>query len=295
LKLLITGASGLFGSKLAETALTKNIEVYAGHNKNPILCGIPVLFDVLDKNQVKNAFESVRPDVVVHAASLTNVDTCELDRELAWKINVKGAATVAAFAAKAGCFLVYVSTDYVFNGKKGYYKEKDQTEPLNYYGLTKFEAEKISLQHVSNCCIARTSVVYGGASATGKINFALWLLKKLKNGEKIQVVTDQYNSPTLNTSLVDMILDVIKQRLGGVFHLCGASRVSRYEFALAVAKIFDLDSDLIEPVLASNFNWSAPRPMDSSLDVSKAQQLLHVQPLELASALAVLKNEIANV
>jgi dTDP-4-dehydrorhamnose reductase len=164
-------------------------------------------------------------------------------------------------------------------------------DPINYYGLTKLKAEEASLKILPNCCIARTSVIMCN-SAAGKINFALWLLNKLKSREKLRIVTDQWVSPTLNSSLADMVLDVVQQRLSGVLHLCGASRVSRYDFALALAKMFSLDASLIEPVLASSLNWSARRPMDSSLDVSKAQRLLHVKPLELTSALMSLKKEM---
>ncbi len=292
MKLLVTGASGLFGSKLAKTASAKGIEVYAGYSKDPTQIGVPVLFDVSDKNQVEKAFAFAKPDVVVHAASLTDVDKCELNRELAWKINVEGAKNIAKAASESNAFLVYVSTDYVFSGEKGCYKETDQTGPISYYGLTKLKAEEVSLQSVPGCCIARTSVIYGATPAAGKINFALWVLNKLKIGEKLRIVTDQWNSPTLNTSLADMVLDVVEQRLGGVFNLCGASRVSRYNFALALAEVFGLDSGLIEPVLASSFNWPARRPMDSSLNVSKAQRLLHVKPLELTSALVELKKEL---
>jgi dTDP-4-dehydrorhamnose reductase len=295
LKLLITGASGLLGSKLAKTGLAKGIDVYAGYNADSPSCGVPVFFDVSDKNQVEKAFVLVKPDVVVHAASLTDVDKCELNRELAWKINVDGAKHVAESSAKNGCFLVYVSTDYVFSGEKGCYKETDQTGPVNYYGLTKLKAEEACLKFAPDCCIARTSVIYGATPAAGKINFVLWLINKLKNGEKLRIVTDQWTSPTLNTSLADMLLDVVDQRLNGIFHLCGASRVSRYDLALKVAEVFGLDAGLIEPVSASSFNWPAKRPMDSSLDVSKAQNLLRVKPLALASALAVLKQEFESV
>jgi dTDP-4-dehydrorhamnose reductase len=293
LKLLITGATGLFGSKLAEIAAAKGIEVYAGCNNGQCACGVPVFFDVSDKNQVKQAFDGSKPDVVVHAASLTNVDTCELNQTLAWNVNVEGAKNVAESATKNGVFLVYVSTDYVFSGEKGCYKETDQTGPINYYGLTKLKAEEVSRQFVPDCCVARTSVIYGARPAAGKINFALWLLNKLKANEAVRVVTDQWNSPTLNSSLAEMVLDVVEQRLSGIFHLCGASRVSRYDFATCLSEVFGLDSSLIEPVEASSFNWPAKRPMDSSLNVSKAQGMLHVKPLELASALAALKKELS--
>jgi dTDP-4-dehydrorhamnose reductase len=295
LKLLITGASGLFGSKLAKTALTKNVEVYSGYNKDTASCGVPVSFDVSDKSQIEHAFSIANPDVVVHAASMTDVDKCELDKELAWKINVEGAKNIAEAAAKNGAFLVYISTDYVFSGEKGCYKETDQTGPINYYGLTKVKAEEAVQQITPDCCIARPSVIYGSTPAVGKINFALWLINKLKAGEKLRIVTNQWVSPTLNTSLAEMVLDVVEQRLSGVFHLSGASRVSRYDFAMGVAEVFGLDKGLIEPVDSSTFNWPAKRPMDSSLDVSKAKRLLRVKPLLLPQALAALKKELGSV
>jgi dTDP-4-dehydrorhamnose reductase len=292
LKLLVTGASGLFGSKLAETASAKGVQVYSGYNKDQSSLGVPVFFDVSNKSQVDQAFAAVKPTVVVHAASLTDVDKCEVNRELAWKINVEGARNVAEASVRAGAFLVYISTDYVFSGEQGCYKETDPTGPVNYYGFTKLKAEETVQQIAPDSCVARASVIYGARPAAGKINFALWLLNKLKAGERLRVLTDQWNSPTLNTSLADMVLDVVEQRLGGVFHLCGASRVSRYSFALSLAETFCLDASLIEPAVASSFSWPAKRPVDSSLDVSKAKRLLHTAPLELDSALAALKKEL---
>ncbi len=294
MKLLVTGASGLFGSKLVQKALEQDIQVYAGCNKGKPCVGVPAFFDVSDKSQVDLAFADAKPDVVVHAATLTDVDKCELNRELAWKINVEGTRNVAEASLRAKAFLIYVSTDYVFSGEKGCYKETDPPDPINYYGVTKLKAEETALSILPDCCIARTSVIYGATPAAGKVNFALWLLNKLKAGEKVRIVTNQWNSPTLNTSLSDMVLDVALQRLGGVFNLCGASRVSRYDFALGLAETFGLNKALIEPVDASCFNWPAKRPKDSSLDVSKAKRFLCVEPLELASALALLKNEIKN-
>ncbi len=292
LKLLVTGASGLFGSKLAASALAKNLEVYGGFSKDAVPFGIPVKFDISDKSQVEDAFETAKPDVVVHAATLTDVDKCELDKPLAWKINVDGTKNVAQAAAKCGAFLVYISTDYVFNGEKGCYREDDVVDPINYYGLTKLKAEETAKAFVPDCCIARASVIYGATPAAGKVNFALWLINKLRSGEKLRIVTNQWNSPTLNTSLADMTLEVVERRLSGVFHLCGASRVSRYEFALKIAETFGLDAGLIDRVDSSSFKLPAKRPMDSSLDTSKAQGLLKNKPLEIAEALAILKHEL---
>jgi dTDP-4-dehydrorhamnose reductase len=291
LKLLITGASGLYGSKLAKTAIEKNVEVFSCDVQESLVCGNFVKFDVSNKEQVAEAFKRVKPDVVIHAATLTDVDKCELNKEFAWKINVEGTRNIVESARNAGSFLMYISTDYVFNGEKGMYTEQDNPDPINYYGLTKLKAEEL-VKASGEYFIARPSVIYGSTPALGKVNFALWLIETLRKGERVKIVTDQWNTPTLNTSLAEMTLEAAMRSLTGTFHLCGATRVSRLEFAQLIAETFGLDKRLIDPVLSSQFSWPAKRPMDSSLDTTKAQQTLKNQPLEIYEALKRLKLEL---
>ena len=196
-----------------------------------------------------NPFRAIKPDVVVHAASLTDVDKCETNKELAWKINVEGTKNIVEAAHVAGSFLIYISTDYVFSGEKGLYKENDKPDPINYYGVTKLKAEEI-VQTQAEYFIARPSVIYGSTPAAGKVNFALWLIETLRKGERVKIVTDQWNTPTLNTNLAEMTLEVVERRLTGIYHLCGATRVSRLEFATSIANAFRLDPGLIDPVLS---------------------------------------------
>jgi dTDP-4-dehydrorhamnose reductase len=292
LKLLITGASGLYGSKLAQLALAKNIEVYSSDIQSLSVYGNFVKLDISGKTQVDEAFKNIKPDVVVHAATLTDVDKCETNKELAWKVNVEGTKNIAEAAKSSGSFLIYISTDYVFSGEKGSYKETDKPDPINYYGLTKLKAEVI-VQTQAEYFIARPSVIYGSTPAAGKVNFALWLIETLRKGERVKIVTDQWNTPTLNTNLAEMTLEVLERRLTGIYHLCGATKVSRYEFAEQIADAFGLDKSLIDKVLSSQFTWPAKRPMDSSLDTSKAQQTLQKKPLEMTDALKQLKFELA--
>ncbi|MGA2385357.1 MAG: dTDP-4-dehydrorhamnose reductase [Candidatus Bathyarchaeia archaeon] len=291
MKLLITGASGLYGSKLAKTAIEKNVEVFSCDVQESLVCGNFVKFDVSNKEQVAEAFKRVKPDVVIHAATLTDVDKCELNKEFAWKINVEGTRNIVESARNAGSFLMYISTDYVFNGEKGMYTEQDNPDPINYYGLTKLKAEEL-VKASGEYFIARPSVIYGSTPALGKVNFALWLIETLRKGERVKIVTDQWNTPTLNTSLAEMTLEAAMRSLTGTFHLCGATRVSRLEFAQLIAETFGLDKRLIDPVLSSQFSWPAKRPMDSSLDTTKAQQTLKNQPLEIYEALKRLKLEL---
>jgi dTDP-4-dehydrorhamnose reductase len=292
LKLLITGASGLYGSKLAQLALDRNIEVYSSDIQSLTVYGNFVKLDISGKEQVAEAFKTIKPDVVVHAATLTDVDKCETNKELAWKVNVEGTKNIADAARSTGSFLIYISTDYVFNGEKGRYKETDNPDPINYYGLTKLKAEEI-VQTRPEYFIARPSVIYGSTPAAGKVNFALWLIETLRKGARVKIVTDQWNTPTLNTSLAEMTLEVIERRLTGIYHLCGATRVSRLEFAEQIAETFELNKGLIDSVLSSQFMWPAKRPMDSSLDTSKAQETLQNKPLKMDDALKQLKFELA--
>lgn len=291
MKLLITGASGLFGSKLCEVAARKNCDVYSGYNQHEPLHGTPVQFDVSNKNAVEKIFRKINPEAVVHAAALTNVDKSETEKELAWKINVEGTENIAESCKKHQAFLIYISTDYVFDGENGMYKETDEPSPINHYGLTKLKGEEQVRNLLDNHCIARASVIYGAIPATGKINFALWLLNKLKREEKVTIVTDQWNSPTLNTNLANMILEVLKRKLTGIFHLAGATRISRYEFANLLAETFSLDKNYITPVLSKEIKWTAKRPEDSSLNVNKAYHALKSKPQKIHEALGNMKRD----
>ncbi len=293
MRILITGASGLYGSKLAELATKSGQEVYSGYGKDQPAFGKAVQFDVSDKQQVESVFDRVNPEVVVHAASLTDVDKCELNKELAWRINVEGTKNVVEAAKAKDAFLIYISTDYVFNGEKGLYEETDATDPISYYGLTKLKAEE-QVKSGVEWCIARPSVIYGATPAAGKINFALWVINTLKKAEHAKIVTDQWISPTLNTSLADMTLEVIERRLTGVYHLSGATRINRFDFAKQLAIAFNLDTNMITPVtFAEMSTWVAKRPRDSSLNTAKAQQVLRNKPLEVHVALDLLKEELA--
>lgn len=293
MKLLITGASGLYGSKLAELALDRGIDVYSSDIQNLSTAGNFVKLDIYGKAQVDTAFDAIKPDVVVHAATLTDVDKCELNKDLAWKVNVDGTKNIAQATKRIEAFLVYISTDYVFSGEKGNYVESDSPEPVNYYGLTKLLAEEIVVSlSEPDFFIGRPSVIYGSTPAAGKVNFALWLIDELRKGNRVKIVTDQWNTPTLNTSLAEMTLEVIERRLTGVYHTCGATRISRFEFARKIADYFGLNSSLIEKAVSTQFSWVAQRPVDSSLDTSLAQRTLKCKPLTIDKALEQLKMEL---
>ena len=292
LRLLITGGGGLLGSKVAEIAVKQGYEVYAGYYDHMASNGVPLLLDIRDKKALSKAFKMINPEGVIHSAALTDVDMCEKEKELAWQINVEGTRNVAEKSREHNAFLVYVSTDYVFSGQKGMYREMDETGPINHYGLTKLEGENIVKKSLSEWCIARPSVIYGSTPAGGKVNFALWALNNLRAGEMINVVTDQWVSPTLNTNLAQMIQEIVERRLTGIYHLAGATPLSRYEFTLLIAEAFNLNKSLMNPAESRAMNWIAKRPENSSLNVQKALETLKNKPLKIDDALTKLGEEL---
>ena len=207
LKILITGASGLLGSKLSELATRQGHEVYSAYNQNRPLHGNPIKLDVTSRDNIDQALEYSRPEIIFHVAALTKVDECERNKELAWKTNYEGPLNIMRAAEKTESFLVYCSTDYVFDGEKGLYSEGDKPDPINHYGYTKLKGERAIEEYGGEWTIVRPSVIYGAHQATGKVNFALWILDKLRKGEEVKVLKDQYVSPTLSTSLATMMLE----------------------------------------------------------------------------------------
>ena len=292
MRLLITGGSGLLGSKITTLAIEKGYDAYSGYNKHEAIHGTPIKLDICNKQEVNKAFEKIRPQAVVHAAALTNVDKCEEDTELARKVNIEGTRNIVESSEHHDAFLVYVSTDYIFSGEKGMYKETDKPNPINHYGLTKLEAEKTITASTIDWCIVRPSVIYGATPAAGKINFALWVLNKLRKKEPMKIITDQWVSPTLNTNLAQMILETIEKKLTGVYHLSGATPINRHKFSTLIAERFQLDETLISPSTSREMNWLAKRPLNTSLNVEKASKKLNNNPLNIDEALNKLYEEI---
>lgn len=292
MRLLITGASGLLGLRIAELADERGYEVYSAYNKHSPQYGVPIKMDLTNEDACAKAFKIIEPEVVIHAAAMTNVDLCETDKEMAWSVNVLGTETIAKLCKEYGSFLIFISTDYLFNGEKGLYSEEDSPSPINYYGYTKLKAEEVVKRFLTEYCIVRTSVIFGSRPAAEKINFVLWVLESLRQGKRINIVTDQINSPTLNTSLAKMLLEVAERRLTGIYHLAGATPISRYEFAKLLANEFNLDQNLIQPTTSDKINWTAKRPKNTSLNVAKAAESLKEKPLTIQESVKELRREL---
>jgi dTDP-4-dehydrorhamnose reductase len=290
MKILVTGASGLLGQKVAQLASQKGYQVYAIYKEHTISVGTPVRLDLTNREKLLKVISKRKPDAIIHTAAYTNVDDCEINREQAYKTNAEATKHIAKTSATIGSHLTYVSTDYVFDGEKGLYTEDDNPNPISYYGYTKLKGEEFVKEHAKEWCIARPSVIYGWGP-THKQNFATWLINNLNQRKEVKILTDQHISPTLNTNLAEMLLEITERKIHGILHTAGATRISRHRFALKLAEVFRLNKDLAKPARMHEISWRAKRPTDSSLNVSKAATLLNQKPLTLNQALEMMSKE----
>ncbi|MFQ6016463.1 MAG: SDR family oxidoreductase [Anaerolineae bacterium] len=281
MRMLITGGSGLLGGNLALMAAREH-EVYATYYRHrTVLKGCQMVrLNLTDEKQIHDLVADIKPEVVVHTAAMTDADRCEGEKEQAWRVNVTGTAHLVGACARTGSRLIYVSTDLIFDGRKGLYSEEDDPNPLSYYGRTKLEGEKVLAGHGVNCCILRSALMYGWSPHPGKPSSSEWVLEGLRAGRALNLFDDQYRSPILVNNLGEAILDICQQELQGLYHLAGPERISRYHFARILAEVFDLNTELLRPGSLDKARLAAARPRDCSLRVEKARQVLNVELLD---------------
>lgn len=282
MRIMITGCHGLLGQNVLKMFLKSTVSEILATAKDPktfLDFGSfdYTMLDITSRNDVKNLVVYFRPDVIVNTAAYTNVDGCETNRELAWRVNVEGVRNLVHSARRVDAKLIHISTDYIFDGKNGPYTENAIPNPINYYGRTKLASENEIKIGGIRFAILRTNVLYG-VGKNVKSNFALWLYQKLSNGEKIKVVTDQIGNPTYVDDLAFAILKVVEFDKEGVYNVGGRDFVDRYTFAVKFAEIFGFDKELITPVKTSELNQIAPRPLKSGLITLKAESELGLRP-----------------
>ena len=299
-KLFIIGASGLTGYKIAIIG-SKSFEIHGTFNTRPVdikNCSLRKL-DVTSP-ELEDFLNEIKPDVVVNASALHNVDFCETNPKQSKLVNTESIKNLNNFSKKLNFKLIHISTDYVFDGlEKKPYTETDVPKPLNVYGKTKLEGEKVL--DLSRHVVIRPSVVFGwtklelagSVSSSGKpMNFAMWLLSKLNKNESIKIVTDQFATATLADSIAESILKIIDINASGIYHVAGLSCESRYEFSIKLAKKFGYSESLISPTTSSEFVQKAKRPSYSCLNCDKATKNLGLKLLKTDQALDLMKNQV---
>jgi dTDP-4-dehydrorhamnose reductase len=289
---LITGANGLLGSFLVPELTDYGHDVIAtgkGKSRLPASSGPGKLdyqvLDITDAMQVEEIIHTARPEVIIHAAALTQADYCETHMAECWDVNVTATRFIIEAAKKTGAFLIYVSTDFIFDGKNGPYAETDQPAPVNYYGCSKMVAEKAVMESGLLWSIARTVLVYGNAASVARSNIISWAAEKLQKGEKIRVVNDQYRTPTFTGDLAKGIRMMAEKKAAGIFHLSGKDLLTPYDMAIATAEYLQLDKQLIEKVDAAVFSQPAARPLKTGFNIEKARKVLGYEPISFSEGL----------
>ena len=301
MRLLITGANGLLGQKLvALIAPRTDVELIAtSRGKSKIHYDLPTYryrsLDVTNPAQVEEVIGQEKPDVIIHTAALTKVDYCENHRELSFRLNVKAVDHVAQTALKHDCFIIHLSTDFIFSGDKLFLTEEDLPGPVNYYGQTKLEAEKRIAESGVKHAIVRTAIVYGVVPHLSRSNIIFWVKESLNRGKTIHVVDDQYRTPTLAEDLAMGCFLVAQQRAAGIFNVSGEELLTPYQMAQITADYFDLDKQLIVRTDSTKFKQPARRPLKTGFVIDKAQRVLGYQPHTFLQGVQLLDEQLREI
>lgn len=286
MKLLVIGASGQVGGALLRLA-PKNWDVtgtYSGKPKPNL-----VHLDVSNRDKVFDLFEKIKPDAAILCAAFTNVDLCETEKERADAVNVNGPLNVCDACIKYASRMVYISTDYVFDGENGPYREDDSPNPLGYYAWTKLEGERIAASCPDHLII-RTTGVY--SADPDSLNFVMQVVKRLKAGEAMRVPNDQYGSPTFADNLAEGIISLIELGKTGIYNVAGSDFMDRHSFALLIAELFDLDKRFITPIDTPSLGQKAKRPLKAGLIVEKIEKDTGVKMLGAKEGLNLVKERL---
>lgn len=290
-KLLITGASGFLGWNLAQLA-APNWQVYGTASRHvlPLPQGTMIKLDLTDRAGLRTFLTELKPDAIIHAAAQSQPNACQAQPEEAYRINVTASRDIAQYCAEATIPCVFTSTDLVFDGRHSPYRETDPVSPVNCYGEQKVAAEEVMQACYPGVAIARMPLMFGIPSpASG--SFIQPFLAKLRSQTPLTLFTDEYRTPVSAITAAQGILLALSQGQGEILHLGGKERISRYELGRLMAKVLEINPDLIQPCLQQDVPMAAPRPADVSLNSEKAYALGY-QPPSLEESFLDLRGKI---
>lgn len=295
-KILVTGSNGLVGQKFTLLAAARPEFTVLATSRSPSrLPSIPncsfAPLDITNPEQVRECFEAFRPGIVLHTAAMTQVDLCESKREDCRKVNVEGTRNLLNESQKYGSKFIYLSTDFIFDGTDGPYREDAVPNPVNYYGKSKLEAEKLVQNSGIPWTILRTVLIYGILPVMPRPNLVTLVKNKLEKKEVFRVVNDQFRTPTLAEDLATACLNAALKDKQGIYHISGNELVSIYEFALKIAEAFRLDKSLFQTVSSAVLNEPARRPPKTGLIIEKAVRELDYRPHSLAQGLDLVREQ----
>jgi len=292
-RILITGAFGQLGEAVAQE-LQPHFDLLATDIIIPenysYYCPVQKL-DIKNRKHVYDIVEKFDPDVVVNLAAFTDVDGCEIKKEHAWNVNVKGTEHLLDSIRGQRVKFIQISSDYIFDGRNGPYDESAIPNPINYYGRTKLGAENVVRGSVNPWIILRTNVLYG-ASSISSASFVNWVVRSLRNDITIRVVYDQWGNPTWTGGLAEAIKMTILLNVQGIFNYGGAEFLTRFEFAKKIATVFGLSTSLIRGISTKELKQKAERPIKSGLVTEKVEEMIGLRTYEVDYCLRKVKEGI---
>lgn len=297
MKILVTGSNGLLGQKLVKLLLEQGQEVVAtsrGSNRIDYL-DAPLEYcemDITDEAEVSAVMAKYSPDVVIHTAAMTNVDQCEAEQPECRLLNVTAVKFLIQACEEQQSFLIHLSTDFIFDGEDGPYREEDQANPISFYGQSKLDAEEFVKTAKCDWAILRTVLVYGVTPGMSRSNIILWVKENLENGKPLNIVDDQWRTPTLAEDLAMGCYLAAKNRATGIFNISGEEMLTPYDMAMKTAAYFDLDASLITKVDASTFSQPAKRPAKTGFILDKAKKVLNYQPHTFEEGVRILDAQV---
>lgn len=303
-KILITGSNGLLGQKLVYKLKTdKEVSLIAtarGENRLVDKQGYAYeSLDITNKDNVQAVFEKHLPDVIINTAAMTNVDACETDKANAWLMNATAVENqvkvLESLKGKHNGYdphFIHLSTDFIFDGTHGPLTEEEKPNPLSYYAETKLEAERIVQDSKLRWAMARTVLVYGIVDNMSRSNIVLWVKQNLEQGKTINVVDDQFRTPTLAEDLADGCILIAKKKAEGIFNISGKDFFSILELANKVADYYHLNKSLIKPSKSADIKQPAKRPPKTGFIIDKARKILGYEPHSFEEGIKLMEDQI---
>ena len=282
-KVVVTGSNGLLGQSLINLLL-KEKDVYKvigfsrGENRSGRDDFSYVSIDITNEKNLKEILLEIEPNFIINTAAMTQVDDCEVDKKACDLLNVSVVEWLAEISDNKNAHLIHLSTDFIFDGIKGNYKETDVPNPLSYYGLSKLKSEEVLINSKIDYTILRTILVFGKVYDMSRSNIVLWVKSMLEKGKEITIVNDQYRSPTYVEDLALTCKIAIDKRARGIYNISSNELLSVYEIVQQIADVFLLDKKLIKPISSSTLNQTALRPAKTGFDLSKTNRVLGFYP-----------------
>jgi dTDP-4-dehydrorhamnose reductase len=295
--ILTTGSNGLLGQKLTEKVLAegrvKLVATSRGINRYPVKEGYAYAeMDILDVAQVRAVIEKYQPGAIVHTAAMTNVDTCEANKELCNQLNVDAVQTLLSICEEKNIQLIHLSTDFVFDGADGPYREEDAVNPVSYYGESKVLAEELLKNSKANWTILRTILVYGITNDMSRSNIVLWAKGALEKASPLNVVNDQWRMPTLAEDLAEACLLAVEKNAKGIYHVSGKDYMSIADLVRKVADYWSLDPSFINEISSTSLNQTAKRPVKTGFVLDKTIKDLNYNPHSFEEGLAIMDQQM---